>query len=227
MKVRPILAVAVILVLAAPIVVAAKGGAHASGHGGGGHASGSHGSSGHRSGGHSSGGHGSARHAPSPSSSAATSTSTGGHRSSNGLPIAGTAVPRTPTPVTSPNTTPGLLPARILPYGIGGAGLFYDPFFASGAGAWYSGAPSYGTYTGGTDGSLRLRVEPDNAEVFVDGNYVGLVNEFDGLFHHLKLPVGPHQIEIRQPAYEPLVINVVILTHHTTTYRGALVRTEP
>ncbi len=35
--------------------------------------------------------------------------------------------------------------------------------------------------------------------MYVDGYYVGRVDDFDGLFQRLHLASGPHRLEIRAP----------------------------
>ena len=50
-------------------------------------------------------------------------------------------------------------------------------------------------------GYLRLKVKPREAEVYVDGFYVGLVDHFDGVFQRLRLPEGAHRVEIRHPGF--------------------------
>jgi hypothetical protein len=106
--------------------------------------------------------------------------------------------------------------------------FYYDPF-------WSYYAPVYGGYYGGgygrlndrddrdyNLGSLRLKVEPAHGEVFVDGLYRGIVDEFDGVFQRLKLEAGPHRIEVRAPGLTPLVFDVLVTPGETTTYRGRL-----
>jgi len=56
--------------------------------------------------------------------------------------------------------------------------------------------------------------------VFADGYYVGIVNDFDGIFQHLNLEAGPHQIEIRDPNLPPIAFDVVIQPGQTITYRA-------
>ena len=73
-------------------------------------------------------------------------------------------------------------------------------------------------------GGLQLDVEPRHAQVYVDGRQVGIVDQFSGYYHHLDLPAGPHQIEIIEPAYLPLTMDVVVSPGHTTTYRSTLTR---
>ena len=72
-----------------------------------------------------------------------------------------------------------------------------------------------------TFGGVRLRVEPRNARVFVDGYYVGTVDDFDG-GSGLALESGPQSIEIRADGYESLEIQVRILPDETITYDGEL-----
>ena len=73
-------------------------------------------------------------------------------------------------------------------------------------------------------GFLRLKMRPRDAQVYVDGYYVGIVNEFDGVFQRLRLEEGPHRIEVRHPAYLPLELEVLIVTGETVTYQGELYR---
>ena len=73
----------------------------------------------------------------------------------------------------------------MVPVGFGTWGLgfyFWDPYWYGG---WGTSPYVYGYgYTGGSyeTGSVRLLVKPRDAQVFVDGYYVGVVDEFDGTF---------------------------------------------
>jgi hypothetical protein len=147
----------------------------------------------------------------------------------------GTAVPRATAPPTLPIGPPLLVPPRVWPYAGGaiGFGYFYDPFVQYGFGSWPYGSASFPGYASdgstadpfdksGPTGRLRLLVEPKDAEVFVDGDRAGIVDQFNGHSQHLDLPVGPHHVEVRAPGYEPLVVDVSIQAHHTTEYRGKL-----
>lgn len=71
-------------------------------------------------------------------------------------------------------------------------------------------------------GGLRITDMPRDAQVFADGYYVGIVNDFDGVFQHLNLEAGPHHIEILLPGgYDPPVaFDVYIEPGRTTTYRA-------
>jgi hypothetical protein len=98
----------------------------------------------------------------------------------------------------------------------------YDPYFSYGYGGSYRSARKddrdYDI------GSLRLKVDPSHAEVFVDGLYRGIVDDFDGVFQRLKLEAGAHRLEIRAAGFRPLVFDVLVTPGETTTYRGDLRR---
>ena len=52
-----------------------------------------------------------------------------------------------------------------------------------------------------THASIRVLVEPAEAEVYVDGYYAGVADDFDGLFQHLDLAPGRHEITLRLDGY--------------------------
>ena len=106
-------------------------------------------------------------------------------------------------------------------YGYGGYyGGFYDP--------WYAGYPTYpqSSYTSSDEGSLKLKIKPREAEVYVDGYFVGIVDDFDGIFQRLHIDSGGHRILVRAPGYEDLEFDVRITPEHTTTYSGELKKVQ-
>jgi len=111
------------------------------------------------------------------------------------------------------------------PYG------FYDPMFGGAAvdgfytDPWYGGSGSLSgssSAVSSDDATLRLKIKPSNAEVFVDGYFVGPVNDFDGMFQRLHIESGAHRIEVRAPGYETLDIDVRLTSGKTTVYQGEL-----
>ena len=115
-------------------------------------------------------------------------------------------------------------------FGVGYGSGYYDPYGYDSYGYRRYGRPyGYNTYAyrGSADayytGSLRLKIQPRFGEVLVDGYYVGLVNDFDGIFQRLRLEEGPHHIEVHQPGFEPLEFEVLILPGETITYEGYLI----
>ena len=86
------------------------------------------------------------------------------------------------------------------------------------------GGSQYSSSSTGEEGSLRLKIKPRDAQVFVDGYYVGIVDDFDGVFQRVHLPSGPHRIEVRAPGYETLTFDVQIRFDETTKFEGDLQR---
>jgi hypothetical protein len=71
-------------------------------------------------------------------------------------------------------------------------------------------------------GWLRITGAPHEAHVFADGYYVGIVDDFDGVFQHLNLEAGPHRIEVEIPGYESVAFDVMVQPGRTTTFRADL-----
>jgi len=100
----------------------------------------------------------------------------------------------------------------------------YDPFdpYYDRYGRGYSRGESQTRSAEPLTGSIRLRVNPATAKVYVDGTLVGTVDEFNGLVHHLELAAGPHQLELRADGYETLTTDISVRAGKTTTERLSL-----
>ncbi|HVQ13244.1 MAG TPA: PEGA domain-containing protein [Vicinamibacterales bacterium] len=89
-------------------------------------------------------------------------------------------------------------------YGYGYPFAFSVGFGCCGYG--YYGSPYYGYgypygYAYDSSASVRLQVEPREAEVFVDGYYAGTVDDFDGTFQRLRVEPGDHEVEVFLPGH--------------------------
>jgi len=103
----------------------------------------------------------------------------------------------------------------------------YRPSF--GIGVYYGAGGSYpygytprGYYDplpGHVYGGLRITGAPRDAQVFADGYYVGIVNDFDGVFQHVNLEAGEHHIEIESPGFEPVAFDVLVQPGRTITFQ--------
>jgi hypothetical protein len=71
-------------------------------------------------------------------------------------------------------------------------------------------------------GSVRVDIPQKSATIYVDGFYVGVVEDFDGETEPLNLAPGPHHLEIRAPGYQTAAFDVNIQSGKTITYRAAL-----
>ena len=65
-------------------------------------------------------------------------------------------------------------------------------------------------------------VSPSDAEVFVDGEYVGQVRDFDGAGAPLNLMAGRHRVEVNAGGYEPLSFDIDVTPGQLVPYRGDL-----
>jgi hypothetical protein len=74
-------------------------------------------------------------------------------------------------------------------------------------------------------GSLELAVEPRFADVYVDGFYVGTVD--DVTQNGLLLRAGRHWIDLRAEGYETLTVPVGIAAGQAIRYRGQLAVVRP
>jgi hypothetical protein len=123
-------------------------------------------------------------------------------------------------------------------YGFG-LGYFYDPYwydpFYYGGGTGYYGGYGYGggyagsgsgSYNRAGTGSLRLKLKPRDAKVYVDGYFVGVVDQFDGAFQRLDIDGGGHTIEVQADGHEPAQFDVLITPGETVTYKGDLKRVQ-
>ena len=67
----------------------------------------------------------------------------------------------------------------------------YDPWFGyEGQWGYPMYPPPYRYGFGQPDSSVRVEVKPKEAEVFVDGYYAGIVDDFDGVFQRLRVTPG-------------------------------------
>ncbi len=87
----------------------------------------------------------------------------------------------------------------------------------------YAYRPSYRNYgygyvQGQAYGGVRIDLPQRNAQVFVDGYFTGIVNDFDGVLQHLDLTPGPHHIEVALDGYEPIAFDVNVQPGRTITY---------
>ena len=98
----------------------------------------------------------------------------------------------------------------------------YDPWYGYDQWGIYGYPPPYRYYNMDPGASVRLEVKPKEAEVYVDGYYMGTVDDFDGTFQRMELEIGAHRVEIRAPGFMSISFDVRIESSDTVTYRGEL-----
>ena len=85
-----------------------------------------------------------------------------------------------------------------------------------GYGLGYGWGP-YGQYPYGpyyypvydNSGSARLQVSPRNTQVYIDGYFVGVVDNFDGTLQRLNIEAGEHELQLYLEGYRPFTQKVL------------------
>jgi len=94
----------------------------------------------------------------------------------------------------------------------------YDPWFGFGyADPWgpYPYPYPYRGYAVDPGASLRLDVKPHEAEVYVDGYYSGIVDDFDGAFQRLHLRPGEHELTLYLDGYRTVHQKIYLTPNNT------------
>jgi hypothetical protein len=107
-----------------------------------------------------------------------------------------------------------------LGYGVPYAYVYSYPVPVYGYGA--PSAPVYITPNSSLYGGITLEITPSDAQVFVDGQYVGEVQDFDGTTGPLNMTTGQHRIQLSAPGYDPLTMDVNVAPGQLVPYRGDL-----
>jgi len=105
------------------------------------------------------------------------------------------------------------------PYG------YYDPYYGYSGGAGYYSGGDYSSPRSAT-GSIRFKVNPSVAKIYVDGTLMGVVDDFDGLGGHLVLDAGSHTIELRADGYETYTGTIKVEVGKTLTERVSLKKSK-
>jgi hypothetical protein len=101
-------------------------------------------------------------------------------------------------------------------------GGFYDPFYPY---DWFPFAVyPYADFSYGLtlDADIHVKVDPKDAQVFVDGYYAGQVDDFDGAFQRLHVTPGGHAITIYLDGYRTVTKNLYARPDGTVTFTDQL-----
>jgi hypothetical protein len=93
---------------------------------------------------------------------------------------------------------------------------YYYPYFGFGYGwgyPYYGYGVAYPYYSGYYYGygEVKLEVKPKDAQVFLDGDYVGTVDEFNSWYQKMNVEPGKHRIVIREQGYQPYTMDLRVL----------------
>lgn len=87
------------------------------------------------------------------------------------------------------------------PYGYYGYGYGY-PYYGYG----YPYRSQYYGY-----GEIRTEIKPDEARVYLDGDYVGVADDFNSWYQRLNIEPGKHRLVFRAQGYQPYAVTMRIL----------------
>jgi len=71
-------------------------------------------------------------------------------------------------------------------------------------------------------GEVKLKVTPDRAAVFVDGNYAGYVHQFGGVKRAMLIAPGKHRIKIALPGYRDFETEITVRANQKVTVKTEL-----
>ena len=71
--------------------------------------------------------------------------------------------------------------------------------------------------------SLRIQGNPSQAEVYVDGYYAGIVDDFDGVFQRLHVTPGTHEITLRLNGFRTWSAEIYAAPHSTVKLHQDLI----
>jgi hypothetical protein len=93
---------------------------------------------------------------------------------------------------------------------------FYNPFFLGGYyGQFGYPYPYYGRWAYDNTGAARLQVTPRNTKVYVDGYFVGTVDDFDGALQRLNVEAGEHELQLYLEGHRTFTQKVLLVRGRT------------
>jgi hypothetical protein len=128
-----------------------------------------------------------------------------------GRPPGGGAPPAGRPPAGHPGGGTVVVRGGYYAYPYWGLGWGWGPYWGS---YWYGGPywgypyPYWGPGYYDNSAELRLEVKPKQTQVYVDGYYAGVVDDYDGTFQRLHLKPGDHELVLYLEGFKTVRQNV-------------------
>ena len=104
------------------------------------------------------------------------------------------------------------------------SGDLYYPYWGYPYGYGYP----YGAYYSLTPrGDVKAKITPKQTEVYVDGYYAGVADDFDGTFQQLHTSPGGHTITLRLDGYRTVTENVYVRPGSTVKLKETMEKLAP
>jgi PEGA domain len=112
-------------------------------------------------------------------------------------------------------------------------GTFYDPFWGPFYPYGYRYPYGYGypdwpyDYSSNITGDLKTDITPKQTEVYVDGYYAGVADDFDGAFQRLDMSPGGHAVTLRLEGYRTVTRNIYVRSNSTYKLKETMEKLAP
>jgi hypothetical protein len=106
-------------------------------------------------------------------------------------------------------------------------GPAYDPWYGFGYQYPYGYPPYPYRYSYDPGGEIRVEVTPKQAEVYVDGYYAGIVDDFDGVFQRLPVEPSEHEIALYLDGYRTVHQKIYVTPRNTFKLKYAMEKLGP
>jgi hypothetical protein len=74
----------------------------------------------------------------------------------------------------------------------------------------------------GPTGGLSFDITPTTAEIYIDGQYVGVVEDYSASMQPLSLAPGRHHVEIREPGFAAMAFDTDVIPGQVIPFQGAM-----
>jgi hypothetical protein len=74
---------------------------------------------------------------------------------------------------------------------------------------------------------VKTKITPKQAEVYVDGYYAGVADDFDGTFQGLHTSPGGHAVTLRLDGYRTVTENIYVRPGSTTKLTETMEKLSP
>jgi hypothetical protein len=92
---------------------------------------------------------------------------------------------------------------------------------------WYPYPYPPHRWRGDADSAVRIEATPKDAQVYVDGYYAGVVDDFNGVFERLRVTPGPHEITLYRDGYRTVTQRIYLSPDSTFKFKAAMERLGP
>jgi len=102
---------------------------------------------------------------------------------------------------------------------------YYDPSafynFRIGVAPSYWSTGNYSAYSNRV-GGVSFDIDPYDAAVFIDGEFVGYADDFSSGQMPLTLAAGRHRVDLEAGGFSPISFDITIVAGQVIPYRGTL-----